>query len=499
MVVNPEGNLRIMKNIGWHSDLKHTHYFSSIADQNTYMTNKQKYELNDFTYIREQNIIRVPIVADNLYDCNYISFLNRGFGTKRFYAFITDVKYVNPETSEISFEIDMYQTWWFQIDIGTCFVEREHVADDTIGLHTVEETLDFGDNTVYQHNDLHYDSWNIVLQFAPSYLGQAISGHNPITVVDDELTPFSLMYACDQPTTPDAIVNALRSADLADYEIVGCYIYPSGWAGELAQIIKMSDYGIERPTLYKSSYYGGANYTPKNNKLFCYPYTYMMVASSDGESEIFKWENFRTQNDYTFNLYTMRVNYPSAQITPISYDNGGSDARLKIVNLQQMPEVPMLKAGDTSKHVIKTIAGVIASTIAPQVMLPITALYTASEGINTFRSHDKITPRANPANLAQHFNKLGFEFYSMGIKSEYAEIVDNYLTRFGYKVDRLKRPELNSRQYFNYVKTKECDPTGNAPDEALRTIASMFNSGVTLWHTDSIGGNYDNNPIVNRN
>lgn len=56
--------------------------------------------------------MRVEKKAEDLYDCNYLAFQNTSFGSKWFYAFITSVEYVNNITSEITFEIDVLQTYF---------------------------------------------------------------------------------------------------------------------------------------------------------------------------------------------------------------------------------------------------------------------------------------------------------------------------------------------------------------------------------------------------
>ena len=70
-------------------------------------------------------------------------FQNTSFGIKWFYAFITNVEYINNETSEITIEIDVMQTWHFDYTVNQCFVEREMAATDDIGGNLVPETLNW--------------------------------------------------------------------------------------------------------------------------------------------------------------------------------------------------------------------------------------------------------------------------------------------------------------------------------------------------------------------
>ena len=58
-------------------------------------------------------------------------------------CFISDILYINENCTAITFEIDVMQTWLFDFEIKKSFIERMHVADDTISRNVVEEDLNF--------------------------------------------------------------------------------------------------------------------------------------------------------------------------------------------------------------------------------------------------------------------------------------------------------------------------------------------------------------------
>ena len=76
-----------------------------------------------------------------------------------------------------------------------------------------------------------------------------------------------------------------------------------------------------------------------------------------------------------------------------------------------------------------------------------------------------------------------FTIYKMSIKDEYAKIIDDYFTMFGYKVNKLKVPNITGRQNWNYVKTIDCNFDEDIPQYYLNIIKSMYNNDDTLWHT----------------
>ena len=173
MYIAPNSIIRIMHNVPLDETYNHTVKFASKSAQETYFSGAGvvKYTLNNQSYQRvEKGKMRVEIKAEDLYDCNYLSFQNTSFGNKWFYAFITGIEYVNNVTSEISFEIDVMQTYLFDIEVKQCFVEREHAVDDSIGANTIAEPIDCPEAEVVDGKDLTFINWYIVVNFSPSYL-----------------------------------------------------------------------------------------------------------------------------------------------------------------------------------------------------------------------------------------------------------------------------------------------------------------------------------------
>lgn len=145
MYVEPSTNIIILKDVPLDNSYEHTLYFVDVGSQVDYFTSKAKFSLTNQTYQRvNRGYARVQKTADELYDCNYMMFQNSSFGNKWFYAFITSVEYVNNVTSEIQFEIDVMQTWFFDYELEMTYVEREHSLEDKIGENLAPEPVDLG-------------------------------------------------------------------------------------------------------------------------------------------------------------------------------------------------------------------------------------------------------------------------------------------------------------------------------------------------------------------
>ena len=82
-----------------------------------------------------------------------------------------------------------------------------------------------------------------------------------------------------------------------------------------------------------------------------------------------------------------------------------------------------------------------------------------------------------------NYNYLGFSFYQFCIKREYAEIIDDYFSKFGYKTLKNKIPNITGRSNWNYVKTIEALVDSSVvPEKYLNEFKEMLNSGITFWH-----------------
>lgn len=581
MYIQPQSTFKVIRNVPFNSDMKHVIKFTSRERQMNYFEGKTKYNFFNFTYIRQTNSVKVPTLSDNLYDCNYCMFKNGDErGSRWFFAFITKVEYINEVTSEIFFEIDHYQTWLFDVSVGKCFVEREHVADDTIGKHTVLENIDYGENIIQSVYNLYWTNWKVCIQYTANAVTQAfIRGFNTLanvfedTPYHDESLPdpsghvlqkqYGVGYLfrdfdCSNPIvaqrTADDINQGIALLQANKYTIVNMFMYPSsfeiGSSPSSAPVITVlgSDNNIIRPNNYGNNVVGTLDRPIINNKLFTFPYTFCKVSNNQGVECDFKWENSEKKNTIDFRILTSLVNGASCTVVPVGYECKGT----YIENQNRRYTIPMIKfptciwTEDSFLTNLQSNLLSFAISASTGAMKSQTIITHASENINnssswnntedgygTWGSKDitknsdrtktidktTINPTAIRDNILPNVGKMvsapvtahggnsvstvdiahdmfGYSFYTMGIKPEYARIIDDYFTRYGYKVNEYKVPELSSRTRFNYVKTNDCNIVGDAPNEALELLSRMYDSGVTIWHTTDVGDFTVNNDIT---
>ena len=122
---------------------------------------------------------------------------------------------------------------------------------------------------------------------------------------------------------------------------------------------------------------------------------------------------------------------------------------------------------------------------------------TLMETYNHSLVPDQAQGNTNSGDVAYSAEKMEVVAYKMSIRSEMAQVIDNYFSMFGYQVNSLKIPNITGRTNWNYVKTNGANIQGDIPENHLNEIKTIFNNGVTLWHNPSTYLDYSqSNTIV---
>lgn len=76
-------------------------------------------------------------------------------------------------------------------------------------------------------------------------------------------------------------------------------------------------------------------------------------------------------------------------------------------------------------------------------------------------------------------------FCHYSIKTEYAKRIDEFFNRFGYRINQFMNINdcINTRSNWNFIKTTNIIITGNITQDNMEILKSIFNNGVTLWHS----------------
>ena len=144
----PNSTIKLMATVPLDPSYDNTIRFETIEDQQAYFNTKTIHTLSSQYYQRaERGYCRVKLPIKNCLTVNYMAFKNTDFTAayydKWFYAFVLDVEYINNEVTEIQYQIDVMQTYWFDVEVLDSFVEREHIplGNDIVGANIEPEPV----------------------------------------------------------------------------------------------------------------------------------------------------------------------------------------------------------------------------------------------------------------------------------------------------------------------------------------------------------------------
>ena len=559
-----------------------TRYLTATAQESDFLTYNH-IMLAPNSYQRAgKGTIRIAKQADEIYRYNYMMFKNQipaaqfapHYSDKWFYCFITDIEYINDNTCEITYEIDVLQTYMFDFALGMNYVEREHSDTDAYGDHITDEGLQVGDMVTYDTYDMTYNiynsadyPWRIVFYYVANeeYISSATQyfdygnlqpGEPQSSDIrdTDRSVFFDGTYAGVSWTYLNARFNNEDNIDSARTNIskmvnklleIGANIVSI----EIVPNWTLSPLSLNEGTAFTDTQ--GTAYTPKNKKLYCYPYRYLRVSNYQGQMVTYKWEDFKVagwsnnspmQARFLFTRSRLPTLTIMAYPDPAGYSKPSIECGVTVpnTNLVAWSEDSYAKwwAQNGTSFVMNiisqslgavaqivgtaltagTAAGAVSSGSETAPMAVNSAIKSGTNSatgivsdvlgdISTYRTH-KDTPDALNGTLSQNtiinaLGKYGFAFYDTCLRARDAKIIDDFFTKYGYAVKRVKLPNLSIyggagvRPHWNYLKLKNCTLSDSfMPAFAEEKICSIFNTGVTVWHNLSEVGNYslDNSP-----
>ena len=305
--------------------------FQNLTEQANYFRSKVVQAYTNCNYVFRSGVMRVKGYVDKLNNCNYGFYTNTYNGTtKTYYFWIVGKNLVAKETTELTIQIDVFQTWMFDIKYNPCLIERCHVTNDRVGAHTYPEDFELGDYVIATSNfvpeltgDVAYfiaitdsDSGNIGGKFGKIYSGFSI-----------------IYYAYNATDQLSAKILDLCKNGKAD-SIAFIYTFPQKMIDSSGIRLSSGDTiggfeGLMSITYQLKSKlnfftFKGDSYVPYNNKLLCYPYNMLSINNSSGGNVILKFENF-SDDLPEFKIDGVLTQNPTFTCTPLSYNGTGFD------------------------------------------------------------------------------------------------------------------------------------------------------------------------------
>lgn len=499
--------------------------FNTWNDQWAYFSNLPHIYLDNATYQRKEGVIRFPtgdVSFDELIRYNYVSYKNEAYANKTFFAYVKNMKYVNDGMTEIEIETDPFQTWQFDLIYRKCFVEREHVRDDSVGKHTVPEGLETGEyidqnvSTDEQHSFNYFKDSHTAPLVVVSVTQTGISsidtgtgreyngiysGLINITFPSPSNAEIFMLYL-DSKFSESPVVSVfyapseLAYPNMPSTNIWDTYTDPDNPMLSFLYKVVPETYEVgylKTATLNKTNYLD-SNYVPRNKKLLTYPYKYFLVDNNAGQCYEYKYEYF-SDNNCRFQINGSLSVGCSIKIYPVNYNKKSGLNLLYGVDGSKLPTCAWVN--DAYTNYLTANAVNIGVTLAAEVGTTALGAYSGNavatgggiigiaNTIGSLYEKSKMPLQAhngvNQGDIA-FSTRLSFTVYRKSIKEEMARICDGYFDMFGYKVNELKVPEIHSRRNWNYIKTIDCNFSGDIPGNDLVKLREMFNNGITLWH-----------------
>lgn len=296
--IEPNSVVQVFKGINLDNRYMHTIYFASESAQNTWFTGKVFKSYEKMSYLRYgRNQIKVKDDATTLLGCTYLRFRNTRTDSKWFYAFVNGIEYLNENTVLLTYEIDVMQTWFIQNgSVLPCLVKREHVNDDTWAsnleaepfgsdiydriLITDANSNDEGDSGLFGDPMLSYD---VVINTSAD--PAAGSGYSHVGGIYNG-TAYNFISNASPQAIDGFLLSTLGSWDKEQQsaDVLDMFTFPAGFCHT---DIESHKYHVTVP---RQTNFG--LYSPKNQKMNTYPYSFLNVTTKNGASAQFKWEFF---------------------------------------------------------------------------------------------------------------------------------------------------------------------------------------------------------------
>ena len=264
----------------------------------------------------------------------------------------------------------------------------------------------------------------------------------------------------------------------------------------------------------------GKFFTPRNNKLYTFPYTRLTVSSHYGNVAHYKFELFGNGFKPKFKLLSILTATPQAALIPVDY-RAKIDSIDDMVTMPYAIEIPV--KGDAFKtyiaenkgNIIASLANTVLSAAIPAMTTSSTVAMTSGGDVTQARTIRSLSPKTGrlrnslqdttrtvtaPSRQetesstvsygggAKYSGFLGMvgdlvdkahlpnpvygnmtttdilatakrntiSLYRESVSGDIAKTIDDFFTMFGYAVKEVKQPGIYNRHYWQYIKTCGC-------------------------------------------
>lgn len=531
---NVEFNMSYTNVIDFSTEDLKEQYFN---DRTNYtITNNQLVKKNDKTIVIKRNIFQI--------NENYICVINTGKDNneiEKLYFFITDIRYNTPDSSYVDIMLDYWQTY-MSTSVNNLilenYIERQHV-DRWNGINPIWNTIPEDLNLSLNHikdiknisdgNSICFicfvivdeNSFNLGIK-AYDYSGnkeiwvKLNSGEQNITfnifsnisstyIKNAYIIPynFSKSLNIEFDSASDKYYISSNKISTINVDGVGyCIDFFSFLYSKDDRIRKI--YSINKITRPN-------NYSKDNNRNIIFEtkiYTSQFTVNKIMNKNInFNINNEEIQDNTSLyyiaspslnrEIYYYLENYRDGNFITNTFTDNSQSQIFTISNTEQQ-----YIASNQNTITTTNILGFMSALINGGLLLamPQTAPFTIPATIGGLvggiggvaKNYAGISDKENtPENVVTSSNGFVDSIVYNGSKLSYCTFQPqedklyaayDYLYMFGYKYMKVEKPDLNSRYYFNYIKTIGLNISNNIPMFIYDIIKDIFENGVRIWH-----------------
>lgn len=501
MPIQPSSHIDMLTDVPLNSKNEHTIYFNSVPEQIKYFDKFIFKRYYPVTYNRQHQTLMVQGKADDYYSCNYIRFQNTLFGTKYFYGFVTAVIYVNENTTEIQWEMDYIQSYWFEFTFPQQFVDRCHTVTDEIGEHLIDEGLNVGEMVHTRYQEAGYGDTKVVVAIADKDRDSWKGGFN----YDYMYSGLQLRQYSHQS---HEIEKLLKEYGARSNALVMMYTCPSKLLPTNDGIVPNNHHRDAEAFTFPKPTFGTPidGYIPRNAKLYTYPFYYFYVSNNNGQGLPLRYEFFKNVNNPDKIRVAIRgtfLNPVQLRLDPVEYKSPQDVYEpTSYLLLSGYPQVSWVSdyfqqwiAENGINMALQTVGNLaqigtgVASVNVGSVASGFAGLLATMGNGYVASNHADIARggfSSGNVNMASITND--FYFTTFTLNKEMARSIDSFFTRYGYKQNRLMNLNFTARPQYTYIKTFNAHVNGTGSDPAKRAIEQALDDGITFWRNgDNIG------------
>lgn len=310
-----------------------------------------------------------------------------------------------------------------------------------------------------------------------------------------------------------ATIYKITDKQQAD-SIVSLNVFPEAFAGDIGTNAKTDNLRFDN---FTSSTQLNKGYVPTNKKLYNSPFCILEFGATDGQKITLQPEF--VNDNCEINIIANISPSPSLIAFPFQYEGKDTDYE-HAISIENFPQASLaidgykawIASGGLSKQYIgiaSSVTGGVLNTIGTlasgNVIGGVASVTNAGASIansivdmNVAKTLPAVKIGSTNSQPLTSDKRVGYFIRRMCLPKDVIKSIDDYFTMYGYRVNKVKKPNRHNRPHYTYIKTKGCKVRGGAPADAINRIQTIYDNGIRFWVNPNEVGQYstiDNSPV----